>query len=124
MPETKSTDARVNATGGRVWVDVGDKGDRDRSLEELAGALRDKLKQLVGAEYTVFDDLNQGAQKKVQIQFYGSDSRKLMELTNEFMEKLRQIPGRGRRGPVGAGSQGRAAHRARIAASPTSSASR
>ena len=42
MPETKSTDARVNATGGRVWVDVGDKSDdRDRSLEELAGALRD-----------------------------------------------------------------------------------
>ncbi len=93
LPETKSTDARVNATGGRIWVDVGDKADRERSLEDLAGALRDNLKQLVGAEYTVFDDLNQGAQKKVQFQFYGSDSRKLMELTNEFMEKLRQIPG-------------------------------
>ncbi len=25
MPETKDTDSRVNATGGRVWVDVGDK---------------------------------------------------------------------------------------------------
>jgi hydrophobic/amphiphilic exporter-1 (mainly G- bacteria), HAE1 family len=93
MPETKSTDARVNATGGRIWVDVGDKADRERSLEDLAGALRDDLKQLVGAEYTVFDDLNQGAQKKVQFKFYGSDSRKLMELTNQFMEKLRQIPG-------------------------------
>ncbi len=93
MPETKSTDARVNATGGRIWVDIGDKADRERSLEDLAGALRDNLKQLVGAEYTVFDDLNQGAQKKVQFQFYGSDSRKLMELTNQFMEKLRHIPG-------------------------------
>jgi multidrug efflux pump subunit AcrB len=93
MPETKSTDARVNATGGRIWVDVGDKADRDRSLEEVAGALRESLKQLVGAEYTVFDDLNQGARKKVQFQFYGTDSRKLMEMTNQFMEKLRQIPG-------------------------------
>jgi len=93
MPETKSTDARVNATGGRVWIDVGDKGDRSRSLEELATDMREKLKQLVGAEYTVFDDLGQGARKPVQIQFYGSDSRKLMELTNDFMEKVRAIPG-------------------------------
>ena len=93
MPETKSTDARVNATGGRVWVDVGDKGDRDRSLQELAGSLREKLKQLVGAEYTVFDDLNQGVRKPVQVQFYGTDSRKLMEITNQFMAKMRQIPG-------------------------------
>ena len=93
MPETKSTDARVNATGGRVWVDVGDKGDRSRSLQELAGDLREKLKQLVGAEYTVFDDLGQGARKPVQIQFYGEDSRKLMDITNEFMAKVRTIPG-------------------------------
>jgi len=93
MPETKSTDARVSATGGRVWIDVGDKADRDRSLEEVAGALREKLKQLVGAEYTVFDDLNQGVRKPVQFQFYGDDSRRLMEITNGFMEKMRQIPG-------------------------------
>jgi HAE1 family hydrophobic/amphiphilic exporter-1 len=113
MPETKSTDARVNATGGRVWIDVGDKGDRSRSLEELATDMREKLKQLVGAEYTVFDDLGQGARKPVQIQFYGSDSRKLMELTNQFMEKVREIPGAVDVGPLGAGSQGRVAHRAR-----------
>jgi HAE1 family hydrophobic/amphiphilic exporter-1 len=94
MPETKSTDARVNPTGGRVWVDVGDRGkDRSRSLPDLAADLRGKLAQLVGAEYTVFDDLNQGVQKPVQIQFYGNDSRRLMEITNEFMAKVRQIPG-------------------------------
>ncbi len=93
MPETKSTDARVNATGGRVWIDIGDKSDRDRSIEELAVDLREKLKQLVGAEYVVFDDLNQGVRKPVQIQFYGSDSRKLMEITNAFMEQMRTIPG-------------------------------
>ena len=31
--------------------------------------------------------------KPVQIQFYGSDSRKLMEITNAFMEQMRTIPG-------------------------------
>jgi len=93
MPETKNTDARVNATGGRVWIDVGKKSERSRSLDDLAVDLRQKLSQLVGAEYTVFDDLNQGVRKKVQIQFYGSDSRKLMDLTNEFMDKVRKIPG-------------------------------
>ncbi len=93
MDETKSTDARVSSTGGRVWVEVGDKSERSKSLEELAAELREKLKQLVGAEYVVFDDLNQGVRKPVQIQFYGTDSRKLMEITNEFMEKVREIPG-------------------------------
>src|SRR5262249_50952529 len=93
MPETKSTDARVNATGGRVWVDIGKKSERSRTFQELAVELREKLKQLVGAEYVVFDDLSQGARKPVQIQFFGSDSRKLMDLTNDFMEKVRKIPG-------------------------------
>ena len=93
MPETKDTDSRVNPTGGRVWVDVGDKNERSRSLGELAADLRERLKQLVGAEYVVLDDLGNGARKPVQIQFYGTDSRRLMELTNQFMEKVRQIPG-------------------------------
>jgi hydrophobic/amphiphilic exporter-1 (mainly G- bacteria), HAE1 family len=93
IPEVKATDSRVNPTGGRVWVDVGDKGDRSRSLGELATDLRTRLAQLVGAEYVVLDDLGNGARKPVQIQFYGSDSRKLMELTNTFMDKVRQIPG-------------------------------
>jgi HAE1 family hydrophobic/amphiphilic exporter-1 len=93
MPETKATDSRVNPGGGRVWVDVGDKAERSRSLGELATDLRQKLSQLVGAEYVVLDDLNNGARKPVQLQFYGTDSRRLMELTNQFMEKVRQIPG-------------------------------
>jgi multidrug efflux pump subunit AcrB len=93
MPETKNTDSRINATGGRVWVDVGKKTDRSRSLGELAADLRDKLKSLVGAEYVVLDDLNNGARKPIQIQFYGADSRRLMEITNEFMARMRQIPG-------------------------------
>ena len=47
-----------------------------------------------------------------------------MEITNDFMEKLRQVPGRGRRGPVGAGAEGRAARSSSTAAWPTRWASR
>jgi len=93
MPETKNTDSRVNPNGGRVWVDVGKRTERDRSLNELSADLRGKLKQLVGAEYVVLDDLGNGARKPVQIQFYGTDSRRLQQITSDFMDKMRQIPG-------------------------------
>jgi hydrophobic/amphiphilic exporter-1 (mainly G- bacteria), HAE1 family len=93
LPETKNTDSDVNPSGGRVWVDIGKVHERDRSAQEIATVMRDQLKQLVGAEYTVLDDLNNGAQKPVQIRFYGSDTRKLMEITNDFMNELRKVKG-------------------------------
>jgi HAE1 family hydrophobic/amphiphilic exporter-1 len=93
MPETVATNTRVYAGGGRVYIDIGKRRDRSRSAVEVAGALRVLLKQLVGAEYVVLDDLNNGAQKPVQVQFYGEDSRRLMEITNAYMDKMRGIPG-------------------------------
>ena len=38
------------------------------------------------AEYVVLDDLNNGAQKPIQIRFYGTDMRKLQELTQAFVK--------------------------------------
>jgi hydrophobe/amphiphile efflux-1 (HAE1) family protein len=93
LPETTSTDSNVNAGGGRVYVNFADKNERSRSSFELASELRVLLRRLVGAEYVVLDDLNNGARKPVQIQFYGEDSRRLMEITNEFMARVREIPG-------------------------------
>jgi len=93
IPETKNTDSDVNPTGGRVWVDIGKKHTRSRGALEIAAELREKLKSLVGGEYVVLDDLNNGAQKPVQIRFYGTDTRKLMEITNDFMAQLRKVKG-------------------------------
>jgi HAE1 family hydrophobic/amphiphilic exporter-1 len=93
IDETVATNTRVTPGGGRVYVDLGKSRERDRSAFEIAAELRVLLKQLVGAEYVVLDDLNNGAQKPVQIQFYGEDSRRLMEITNDFMDKVRDIPG-------------------------------
>jgi HAE1 family hydrophobic/amphiphilic exporter-1 len=93
MKETKATNSYVNPGGGRIYVDIGKSIDRDRSATQVAGDLRQRLKRLVGAEYTVLDDLNNGAQKPVQIRFHGEDSRKLQAITTEFMDKLRRVPG-------------------------------
>lgn len=93
LPETKATNSYVNPNGGRIYVDIGKSTERKRSGIEVATELRTVISRLVGAEYTVLDDLNNGAQKPVQIRFHGTDSRKLQAITNEFMAKLRQVPG-------------------------------
>ena len=93
LPETKATNSNINAGGGRVYVDIGKSTQRTKSATQLAEELRKLTVRLVGAEYTVLDDLNNGAQKPVQIRFTGPDSRKLLEITNTFMDKLRQVPG-------------------------------
>ncbi len=91
--ETEATNSSVRVGGGRIYVDIGKSTERKRGAPEIAQELREKMTRLVGAEYVVLDDLNLGAQKPVQIRFTGEDSRKLLELTNEFMAKLRQVPG-------------------------------
>jgi hydrophobe/amphiphile efflux-1 (HAE1) family protein len=93
IKETKQTNSYVNVTGGRIYVDIGKKTERKRSSIEIAKELRDKLNGLVGAEFTVLEDLNNGANKPVQVEFTGADSRKLMEITNDYMERLRKVPG-------------------------------
>ena len=93
LPETKATNSYVNPGGGRVYVDVGKSTKRKRSSVEIAAELRTLTARLVGAEYVVIDDLNNGAQKPVQIRFTGPDSRKLLEITNQFMAQLRTVPG-------------------------------
>ncbi len=93
IPETRATNTVVNPTGGRVYVDIDKSTQRKRSADTIARDLRRLVARLVGAEYTVLEDLNTGVQKPVQVRFNGADSRKLLELTNDFMAKLRQVPG-------------------------------
>ncbi len=93
LPETKETNSFISASGGRVYVDIGKRRERKRSAKEVAVELRARVSTLVGAEFVVQDDLNNGGQKPVQINFTGADSRKLMEITQAYMEKLRQVPG-------------------------------
>ncbi len=93
LPETEATNSTVNATGGRVYVDIGKSTERDRSAMAIATDLRLQMNRLIGAEYVVLDDLSNHAAKPVQVRFSGEDSRRLMAITNDFMEKLRQVEG-------------------------------
>ncbi|NRR31397.1 efflux RND transporter permease subunit [Oxalobacteraceae bacterium] len=92
IPEVKDTNSGISSGGGRVYVDIGKRATRKRTAFEIGAELREKLSHMVGAEYSVVDDLgNQG--KQVQIEFTGTDSRRLMEITNAYMAKLRLVPG-------------------------------
>jgi HAE1 family hydrophobic/amphiphilic exporter-1 len=93
LPETKATNSQVRAGGGRIYVDIGKSTERTRSHVAIAADLRLLTERLVGAEYTVLEDLSNGAQKPVQIRFTGTDSRKLLEITTQFMTDLRKVPG-------------------------------
>ena len=93
MPETVATNGFINANTGRIYVDIGKSTQRKRSATEVGNELRKLMARLVGAEYTVIDDLSNGAQKPVQIRFHGTDSRRLLAITNDFMDKLRQVKG-------------------------------
>ncbi|HEX6363117.1 MAG TPA: efflux RND transporter permease subunit, partial [Albitalea sp.] len=61
IPETQATNTSVNPGGGRIYVDIGKSTERKRSAIEIAADLRTRVARLVGAEYTVIDDLNNGA---------------------------------------------------------------
>jgi HAE1 family hydrophobic/amphiphilic exporter-1 len=93
LPETVATNSRVYIGGGRVYVDIGKYSERKRKAREISVDLRKLMSQLVGAEYVVFDDLNNGTRKPVQIQFYGQDARTLLTIANAYMDRLRTVPG-------------------------------
>jgi len=90
IPETVATNGFINANNGRIYVDIGKSTQRKRDATEIGNDLRAKVARLVGAEYTVIDDLSNGAQKPVQIRFHGTDSRQLLAITNDFMDKVRR----------------------------------
>jgi HAE1 family hydrophobic/amphiphilic exporter-1 len=93
IPEVVATNTTVTPSGGRIWVDLGKASKRKRSAVQIAVDIRKLMAQLVGAEYAVQDDVNNGGHKPVQIQFSGTDSRRLMEIANDFMSKLQKVPG-------------------------------
>ncbi len=93
LPEAKATNSFVNPGGGRIYVDIGSSIHRQRTAQTVAVDLRARVAQLVGAEYTVLEELSNGAAKPVQIKFSGTDARKLLEITGTFIEQLRLVPG-------------------------------
>ncbi len=93
ITEVKVTNTTTRSTGGRVYVDLGKSTERTRDHRAIAAELREKLKRLVGAEYAVIEEMSNGASKPVNIAFFGEDSRKLQEITDQFMADLHNVNG-------------------------------
>ena len=93
LPEYKHTSARIAPDNVRIYIDIGKSPTRKRNATEIADDMRARVARLVGAEYVVLDNLNNGTDKPVQIRFYGTDARRLLEITSDFMAKLHQVKG-------------------------------
>lgn len=93
LPEVKSIYSDISKDGSRLDLDIGKPSKRKRNAATIAKDLRASVNRLVGAEYTVQDDTSNGGDKPVRINFYGQDSRKLMEITDAYMTELRKIKG-------------------------------
>ena len=62
IPETVATNSSVNPGGGRIFVDIGKSTERERTAQQIGAELRSRTSLLVGAEFTVLDDLNNDGQ--------------------------------------------------------------
>ncbi len=93
LPEVKTIFSDIKRNSSRLDIDIGKPSERQRNAAAIAKELRASTNRLVGAEYTVQDDTSNGGGKPVSINFYGQDSRKLMEITEAFMSDLRKVKG-------------------------------
>jgi HAE1 family hydrophobic/amphiphilic exporter-1 len=101
VPEQLYTQTTVgvqsNITRAQVFVRLIPEKDRNRTAKEIAEDVREQIKTLIGAEFTVVADLSGGGGggdgKKLQIQFRGPDSKVLDAIVMDYVEKLKQVPG-------------------------------
>ncbi|MDB5897474.1 MAG: AcrB/AcrD/AcrF family protein [Ramlibacter sp.] len=100
FPEVRYTLATINtgnAVGkiyASVYVRMVDRKDRQRSVDEMASVLRQRLQQVPGITVTHVGLLDSvGGNKQVEFSLQGPDLRELDRLARLVMERVRPIPG-------------------------------
>ncbi|MBI5276642.1 MAG: efflux RND transporter permease subunit [Burkholderiales bacterium] len=100
FPEVKYTLALVNAGNAQgkiysyVYVRLADRKDRTRSVDQMSGVLRDRLKQVPGITVTHVGLLDAvGGNKQIEFSLQGPDLKELERLSRLVMERIRPIPG-------------------------------
>jgi HAE1 family hydrophobic/amphiphilic exporter-1 len=77
-----------------VYVKLVPKSDRELHQEELGQVLRDEMKQIGGAQVSVFTSGFGGAMKAIQIQMKGDDARVLTSLAQRAAQEIvAKVPG-------------------------------
>jgi hydrophobic/amphiphilic exporter-1 (mainly G- bacteria), HAE1 family len=100
LPEVKYTLATINTGSAQgkiyasVYVRLVDRKARNRSVDQLSGVLRERLRQVPGITVThvgLVDSV--GGNKQVEFSLQGPDLKELERLTMLVSDKIRGIPG-------------------------------
>jgi HAE1 family hydrophobic/amphiphilic exporter-1 len=100
FPEVKYTLSTINTGNAQgkiyasVFVRMVDRKERSRSVDQMAGVLRERLKQVPGITVTHVGLLDAvGGNKQVEFSLQGPDLKELERLAKLVMEKIRPVPG-------------------------------
>ncbi|MFN4005368.1 MAG: efflux RND transporter permease subunit [Hylemonella sp.] len=100
FPEVRYTLATLNTGTAQgknyasIYVRLVDRKDRQRNVDQMSAALRERLAQVPGITVTHAGLLDPvGGQKQIEFSLQGSDQRELERLSQLVMERLRGIPG-------------------------------
>lgn len=100
FPEVKYTLATLNTGNAQgkmyasIYVRMVDRKARTRSVDEMSGVLRERLKQVPGITVTHVGLLDAvGGNKQVEFSLQGTDLKELERLTSAINDRIRGIPG-------------------------------
>jgi HAE1 family hydrophobic/amphiphilic exporter-1 len=100
FPEVRYTLATINTGNAQgkiyanVYVRLVDRKARTRSVDQLSGALRERLKQVAGITVTHVGLLDAvGGNKQVEFSLKGPDLKELERLSRVVQSNIRGIPG-------------------------------
>lgn len=100
FPEVRYTLSTINTGNAQgkiyasIYVRLIDRQQRQRNVDEMAGLLRERLKQVPGVTVThagLVDAV--GGNKQIEFSLQGPDLKELERLSKLVMEKIRPIPG-------------------------------
>lgn len=100
FPEVRYTVATINtgAAAGKIYASVYvrlvDRKDRRRNVDQMAGLLRERLKQVPGITVThagLVDAV--GGNKQIEFSLQGPDLKELERLSRLVTERIRGVPG-------------------------------
>jgi hydrophobic/amphiphilic exporter-1 (mainly G- bacteria), HAE1 family len=100
LPEVRYTLTTINTGNAQgkiyasVYVRLVDRKDRQRSVDQMSGVLRERLRQVPGITVTHVGLLDSvGGQKQVEFSLQGPDLKELERMTRQVNERIRSIPG-------------------------------
>ncbi len=100
FPEVRYTLATLNTGNSQgkmyagIYIRLVDRKSRSRSVDEMSGALRDRLRQVPGITVTHVGLLDSvGGGKQLEFSLQGTDLKELERLSKLVTERIRSVPG-------------------------------